>query len=787
MVATQRLCRRPRGVATRLLPCGGLIAALTLFAMVPVSTVDTRAQTAGDSLYAVLWCGWSDYYVYVNDLEFAFKTLVDDYGYTKENILVLLKWGGYYDLDGDGLGDVDFSATKANADTVFARLGRVMTHGDMLFFYATDHGYWDSAGSGDCNDAGVRGVGPSSDGNWLSEEQLAGYFGGLDTETRRITKVLVFNTCYAGGMIPELGNLQAPLVIATASKACETSKYDDDDCDYAPTSCHHNGYSFWWFTAAHGSTPSGTAYDADTNNDGYVTIEEASKFAKSNDEFAQEDAARKEHPLYFDENCISGKITTLGGKIPNLPKMIGFPSPCRGPLPCRWGAWRCENGVRVPFGSPKAGSVGDECVGEGSIWLERGSSASDTTWVYAKVYNGGDVPITSSVVSFYYADPTLSLVFPESGLNDIATETVPFIAPHDTVVVGPLPFVPPPVNTFGEPYWTVMAIAENYDSPVETGWLVDDDRVAASNRFELRAYPSEPKTLHVSAQNPLDVPVKALLSIDEADWPSGWTVVLTPAPGDTVEIDPDSSVPVELTLTGISGRIAEGSVDITISLHTITTKECESCEDLTCGGYIGDAGGCSVKLVLEGTVPVFAPELTTIADTRAITLSWWAPPGSDRFNVYRSEKESDDWTRLNDEPLIGSGDLTYVDEDVVPGKTYLYTVGVVTDDGEVRSAPVEAVLGQPLALELRQNYPNPFNPTTTITFSLPEKSRVTLAVYDVEGRLVRNIFEGVLDPGVKGYSWDGTDSRGRGVTAGVYFCRLSVADRVLSEKMILLK
>lgn len=46
----------------------------------PPPTRPVGAQTAGDSLYAVLYCGDSSYYVFHNDLKFAFKTLVEDYG-----------------------------------------------------------------------------------------------------------------------------------------------------------------------------------------------------------------------------------------------------------------------------------------------------------------------------------------------------------------------------------------------------------------------------------------------------------------------------------------------------------------------------------------------------------------------------------------------------------------------------------------------------------------------------------------------------------------------------------
>jgi hypothetical protein len=90
-----------------------------------------------------------------------------------------------------------------------------------------------------------------------------------------------------------------------------------------------------------------------------------------------------------------------------------------------------------------------------------------------------------------------------------------------------------------------------------------------------------------------------------------------------------------------------------------------------------------------------------------------------------------------------------------------------------------------LALE---NYPNPFNPSTTIRYALPAPAKVTLAVYDVSGRLVRTIVRDVARPaGVFEAMWDGTDSSGQPVASGVYFYRLQAGPESLTRKAVLLK
>lgn len=91
-------------------------------------------------------------------------------------------------------------------------------------------------------------------------------------------------------------------------------------------------------------------------------------------------------------------------------------------------------------------------------------------------------------------------------------------------------------------------------------------------------------------------------------------------------------------------------------------------------------------------------------------------------------------------------------------------------------------------LSLEQNRPNPFNPVTTIAFTVPSGAdRVSLAVYNVNGRLVRTLVDGAMASGPHSVVWDGRDSEGRSMSSGVYFAKLAAGDDVSSVKMTLLK
>ncbi len=85
------------------------------------------------------------------------------------------------------------------------------------------------------------------------------------------------------------------------------------------------------------------------------------------------------------------------------------------------------------------------------------------------------------------------------------------------------------------------------------------------------------------------------------------------------------------------------------------------------------------------------------------------------------------------------------------------------------------------------NYPNPFNPTTNISFNLPAKSDVTLAVYNVKGQLVKTIVNSKLDSGEQTFTWNGNDNTDKPVSSGVYFYKLQVGDNTETHKMLMLK
>jgi FlgD Ig-like domain len=105
--------------------------------------------------------------------------------------------------------------------------------------------------------------------------------------------------------------------------------------------------------------------------------------------------------------------------------------------------------------------------------------------------------------------------------------------------------------------------------------------------------------------------------------------------------------------------------------------------------------------------------------------------------------------------------------------------------GDAANQPTGA--GPALANNLSQNYPNPFNPQTTIAFSVKDRTRVSLKVYNVAGQLVRTLADESFGAGAHTKVWDGRNDAGQPVSSGVYFYKLVSNNFTQTKKMVLLK
>ncbi len=88
----------------------------------------------------------------------------------------------------------------------------------------------------------------------------------------------------------------------------------------------------------------------------------------------------------------------------------------------------------------------------------------------------------------------------------------------------------------------------------------------------------------------------------------------------------------------------------------------------------------------------------------------------------------------------------------------------------------------PTAFSLAQNYPNPFNPSTTIVFELPEAVSIRLMVFDLHGKLVKELVSQDLPAGRYETSFDASQ-----LGSGIYVYRLKAGQFTQTRKMMLIK
>ncbi|MFN2369699.1 MAG: M14 family zinc carboxypeptidase, partial [Candidatus Krumholzibacteriia bacterium] len=99
-------------------------------------------------------------------------------------------------------------------------------------------------------------------------------------------------------------------------------------------------------------------------------------------------------------------------------------------------------------------------------------------------------------------------------------------------------------------------------------------------------------------------------------------------------------------------------------------------------------------------------------------------------------------------------------------------------------APVPDNLPPALAVAA---WPNPFNPATTVSFAVPREGPVDLRIYDLRGRLVRNLTAERFAAGVHRRTWDGRDDGGAAAGSGVYFALVRTVDGQAVAKLMLVK
>ncbi|MBD3257379.1 T9SS type A sorting domain-containing protein [candidate division GN15 bacterium] len=227
--------------------------------------------------------------------------------------------------------------------------------------------------------------------------------------------------------------------------------------------------------------------------------------------------------------------------------------------------------------------------------------------------------------------------------------------------------------------------------------------------------------------------------------------------------------------------------------------------DLIAGGTFTEAGGVSVTNIARWDGTNWYPlgsgldgivRALTVHNGNLIAGGFFENSGSTSV-PYIASWDGSTWSPLGNAMDDGVEALTVYNGYLIAGgrfdvagggKVALWDGAIWRPVGDfVTDVDEGGVPGLPLSYALGQNYPNPFNPVTTIGYTLPQRSHVTIDVYNLLGRQVRTLVDREVAAGSFTVSWDGTNADGKQVSTGVYLYRFRAGDHVETKKMVLMK
>jgi hypothetical protein len=129
---------------------------------------------------------------------------------------------------------------------------------------------------------------------------------------------------------------------------------------------------------------------------------------------------------------------------------------------------------------------------------------------------------------------------------------------------------------------------------------------------------------------------------------------------------------------------------------------------------------------------------------------------------------------------------------IAPGDPGIRIESVDARDADNKSVTVPVVVGAPLVVvpnvtAMALAAPNPFQGSTMLAFDLSKPSRVQMAIFSVDGRLVRTLVDGVREAGQYRPEWDGRDAHGSHAAPGVYYVRFVAGSQRFTRQVVLLQ
>ena len=181
---------------------------------------------------------------------------------------------------------------------------------------------------------------------------------------------------------------------------------------------------------------------------------------------------------------------------------------------------------------------------------------------------------------------------------------------------------------------------------------------------------------------------------------------------------------------------------------------------------------------------ISAPASGTIYYIAACYDYFWMIVGS---SIYKSTDNGTTWILDGTSPEPIRRLSFYTDQNGIFGWAVGNEGTVLRYKSRITNINTENDEAIPEHYSLFQNYPNPFNPETTIKYEIPNKSDITLKIYNLLGQEVKTLINESKKAGYHQIIWDGRNNNGVKVGSGIYIYRIQAGDFVKTKKMVLIK
>ena len=184
------------------------------------------------------------------------------------------------------------------------------------------------------------------------------------------------------------------------------------------------------------------------------------------------------------------------------------------------------------------------------------------------------------------------------------------------------------------------------------------------------------------------------------------------------------------------------------------------------GGYVSDYTYASFALANSDDEIILLDQDEKVVDDISYGGTFPYSSGVSMYLIDHSSDNAIDSNWVASSLIYGDGDLG------TPGRAWNDSIVVSTINDQLL----------PNVFELYPPYPNPFNPTTQISFLVNHTTFVALNIYDINGRLVQNIYHAKTTPGFYQSIWEANNA-----PSGIYFLSLESEQKIITHKLMLMK